>query len=85
MLCCNTDVQLLLYFRRNWKVPKRVCLKCVLSSIWSGYRLSIEANLFMRAIEQNFLSKCPPDLKPVFYRRLVDDAFCIFRSSIGVS
>jgi len=35
----------------------------------------------MCALEQNFLSKCTSDYKPVFYRRFVDDTFCIFENS----
>ena len=35
------------------------------------------ANLFMCALKQNFLSYCPSAYKPIFYRRFVDDAFCI--------
>ena len=39
------------------------------------------ANVFMCALEQNVLFTCPSDYKPVFYRRFVDDAFCIFENS----
>ena len=34
----------------------------------------------MCALEQNFLSNCPNDFKPLLYRRFVDDAFCIFHN-----
>ena len=30
--------------------------------------------------EQNWLTNCPEDFKPVFYRRYVDDIFVLFRS-----
>ena len=34
----------------------------------------------MCALEQNFLSNCPSNYKPIFYRRFVDDTFCIFEN-----
>ena len=36
------------------------------------------ANIFMCYFEKNLLSKCPPEFKPVFYRRYVDDTFVLF-------
>ena len=39
------------------------------------------ANAFMCHMESEWLSKCPPDFKPLFYRRYVDDTFLIFKSS----
>jgi len=42
------------------------------------------ANIFMYALEQNFLSNCPYNYKPIFYRRFVDDAFCIFQNRTQV-
>ena len=38
------------------------------------------ANIFMCSLEQNFLSNCPSNYKPIFYRRYVDDTFCIFQN-----
>ena len=38
------------------------------------------ANIFMCALEQNFLSNCPSNYKPIFYRRFIDDTFCIFQN-----
>ena len=38
------------------------------------------ANIFMSALEKNFLSNCPSNYKPIFYRRFVDDTFCIFQN-----
>ncbi len=38
------------------------------------------ANVFMSELEQRFLSNCPPECKPVLYRRYVDDTFCLFRN-----
>ena len=42
------------------------------------------ANIFMCALEQNFLSNCPSSYKRIFYRRLVDDTFCIFENRTQV-
>ena len=42
------------------------------------------ANIFMCALEQNFLSNCPSNYKPIFYRRFVDDTFCIFQKRTQV-
>ena len=39
------------------------------------------ANAFMCHMEREWLSKCPIDFKPLFYRRYVDDTFLIFKSS----
>ena len=36
------------------------------------------ANIFICALEQKLLDKCPPEFKPILYRRYVDDTFCIF-------
>ena len=38
------------------------------------------ANIFMRALEQKFLSNCPLAYKPVLNCRFVDDIFCIFEN-----
>ena len=38
------------------------------------------ANIFMCALERKFLENCPFEFKPSFYRRYVDDTFCIFRN-----
>ena len=39
------------------------------------------ANMFMCALEKNFLSNCPLHFKPLLYGRCVDDTFCIFQNS----
>ena len=36
------------------------------------------ANIFLCYHEGNWLSACPPDIKPSFYRRYVDDIFLLF-------
>ena len=36
------------------------------------------ANIFMCALEQNFLANCPSEFQPILYRRYVDDTYCIF-------
>ena len=38
------------------------------------------ANIFMCALETRYLNECPPDFKPVLYRRFVDDTFCLFEN-----
>ena len=42
------------------------------------------SNICMCALEQNFLSNCPSNYKPIFYRRFVDDTFCIFENRTQV-
>ena len=44
---------------------------------WLGPSL---ANAFLCFHEQIWLNDCPEDLKPVYYRRYVDDIFALFRS-----
>ena len=39
------------------------------------------ANTFMCHMEEKWMSDCPSDFKPTFYRRYVDDTFLIFKSS----
>ena len=36
------------------------------------------ANIFMSHYEEQWLSNCPSNFKPVFYRRYVDDTFVLF-------
>ena len=38
------------------------------------------ANIFMCALEQNFLTNCPSEFQPILYRRYVDDTYCIFEN-----
>ena len=38
------------------------------------------ANIFMCSFENKWLKDCPHSLKPVFYRRYVDDIFVLFSS-----
>ena len=37
------------------------------------------ANIFMRFYESTWLSGCPAEYKPIFYRRYIDDTFLLFR------
>ena len=39
------------------------------------------ANTFMCHMEEKWMSSCPIDFKPTFYRRYVDDTFLIFKSA----
>ena len=36
------------------------------------------ANIFMCSFESKWFRDCPNDLKPVFYRRYIDDIFVLF-------
>ena len=38
------------------------------------------ANLFLAHHEVRWLDQCPPDFKPLLYKRYVDDTFMVFRS-----
>lgn len=40
---------------------------------------SIQANIFICSLEQKYLNGCPTEIKPVLYRRYVDDTFCLFK------
>ena len=39
------------------------------------------ANAFLCFYEKTWLEKCPPEFKPVFYRRYVDDIFALLKST----
>ena len=39
------------------------------------------ANVFLCFYEKKWPEKCPPEFKPVFYRRYVDDIFVLFKST----
>ena len=39
------------------------------------------ANAFMCNLKKKYMTECPHEFKPVFYRRFVDDIFCLFTSS----
>ena len=39
------------------------------------------ANTFMSYHEKNWLNNCPQGLKPLFYRRCVDDIFILLKSN----
>ena len=38
------------------------------------------ANIFMCYMESTWLSNCPPDFKPLLYKRYVDDTFLVFKT-----
>ena len=38
------------------------------------------ANTFLSFHERNWIANCPPEFKPLFFRRYVDDCFAIFSS-----
>ena len=42
------------------------------------------ANIFLEFHEGTWLSNCPKEFKPLFYRRYIDDCFIVFRSSSHV-
>lgn len=37
------------------------------------------ANIFMCHLEEHFLSNCPSNMKPIFYKRYIDDTFVLFK------
>ena len=39
------------------------------------------ANAFLHHLEKKWLNDCPNNLKPVFYKRYVDDIFVLFKNS----
>ena len=39
----------------------------------------------MSFMESNWLNECPPDFKPMYYRRYVDDSFLLFKSEDQIS
>ena len=42
------------------------------------------ANVFLCNFEEQFLSDCPMDYKPISYRRYVDDTLLLFSSKLHV-
>ena len=38
------------------------------------------ANIFMCYMEKKWLNDCPPEIRPILYRRYVDDTFLLFES-----
>ena len=46
----------------------------------SSYSGSTLANAFLCYYEKFWLGSCPPEIKPVAYRRYVDDKFFLFQS-----
>ena len=42
------------------------------------------ANIFMSYHEQRWLQACPPDFKPVVYKRYIDDTFLLFKSETHI-
>lgn len=38
------------------------------------------ANIFLCNFEENMFDNCPPDIKPLYYRRYLDDTFAIFHN-----
>ena len=42
------------------------------------------ANLFLCFHEQHWLSQCPVAFKPLYFKRYVDDIFCLFRDRVHV-
>ena len=49
---------------------------------------SLESRVYWRHLyvflEEKYLSDCPSHFKPIFYRRYVDDTFCLFRNSKNI-
>ncbi len=43
------------------------------------------ANIFMVFLENQFLSNCHADFKPILYHRYVNDTFCLFKHKDNVN
>ena len=43
------------------------------------------ANIFLWHHEENWINNCSPELKPLFYRRYVDDTFVLFNNPLNTS
>ena len=43
------------------------------------------ANVFLLFYEMKWLEQCPNEIRPVFYRRYVDDIFVLFESAEHLS
>ena len=42
------------------------------------------ANIFLCHHEENWINNCPPEFKPVFYRRYADDTFVLFKNPLHI-
>ena len=42
------------------------------------------ANIFLCHHEENWINNCPPEFKPAFYRRYVDDTFVLFKDPLHI-
>ena len=61
------------YFKFNNTIYKHI------DGLAMGSQLSpIIPNIFLNFLEVNHLNLCPPEFKPQFYRRYVDDIFILF-------
>ena len=43
------------------------------------------ANVFLCFHESNWLNNCPPEFKPILYKRYVDDCFLLFRQKSHIN
>ena len=67
--CCNNN-----YFIFNGKLFKQI------DGVAMGSPLSATlANVFLTHHEKLWLDECPPEFKPIIYKRYVDDTFVVFR------
>jgi len=63
------------YFKFGGKIYRQ------LEGLAMGASLSpTVANIFLNSFETDALEACPPDIKPLFYRRYLDDTFILFHS-----
>ena len=68
-LCCNNN-----HFIFNGTFYKQI------DGVAMGSPLSATlANAFLSHHEKLWLEECPPDFKPIIYKRYVDDTFLVFR------
>ena len=63
------------YFKFNGSVFKQ------LNSLAMGSALSpVIANIFLNSFETKYLSECPAEYRPFYYRRYLDDTFILFNN-----
>ena len=63
------------YFKCNGSIYKQ------LNSLAMGSALTpVTANIFLNSFETKYLSECPAECRPFYYRRYLDDTFILFNN-----
>ena len=63
------------YFLFNNKIYKQIDGMAMGSPLGPVF-----ANIFMNSLEEKYLSQCPIEIKPKYYKRYVDDTFTVFEN-----